>query len=169
MTLWSDFKKFALRGNLLDLAIGFTVGAAFTTIARSLVSDIIMPPIGYLLGRSDFADFFLLLRAGEFSPPPYATLADAQAAGAVTVNYGIFFNNCLAFVLVTVAMSLVIRFINRVEDRLEAFAGEPPQPGEPTDKKCPFCRTTIPFKACRCPNCTSHLQSEPVSGTPATP
>jgi large conductance mechanosensitive channel len=158
MSLVSEFKKFTLRGNLVDMAVGFTVGAAFTTIARSLVDDVIMPPVGLLLGRSDFSDLFLLLRSGETAAPPYATLADAQAAGAVTINYGVFVNAVLAFLLVAIAMFLVIRAINRIERKLEREAGAAESaPSEPETKKCPFCFTTIPYKASRCPQCTSQL------------
>jgi len=159
MSLVSEFKKFALRGNLVDMAVGFTVGAAFTTIARSLVDGVIMPPAGLLLGRSDFSDLFWLLRAGEAEPPPYATLADAQAAGAVTINYGVFVNAVLAFVLVALAMFLVIRAINRIDRQLERDAGAAEAaPAEPESKKCPFCLSTIPYKATRCPQCTSNLE-----------
>jgi large conductance mechanosensitive channel len=155
---WSELKKFALRGNLVDLAIGFTVGAAFTTIAKSLVSDIIMPPIGLMLGSADFSDLFLLLRAGAESPPPYVTLGDAQAAGAVTLNYGLFINNLLTFVLVTLVMFALIRVFNRLDDQLEdQFGSDKQQPAEPVNKKCPYCRTVIAYKATRCPACTSQL------------
>jgi large conductance mechanosensitive channel len=160
MALIADFKKFAMRGNLIDMAIGFTVGAAFTTIAKSLVNDIIMPPIGLMLGRSDFADMFVLLKPGAEVPPPYATLADAQAAGAVTLNYGLFGNAVLAFLLVTVAMFIIIRMANRAEDALEAQYATPPTKQEPDNKKCQFCRSTIPYKATRCAFCTSHLEDE---------
>lgn len=161
MSWIGDFKKFVLRGSLVDMAVGFTVGAAFGTIAKSLVDDIIMPPIGLLLGDADFSDFFLVLKDGAKAPPPYTTLADAQAAGAVTVDYGQFGNNLLAFVLVALAMFAVIRAVVRVEDSLEArSAGPRPEPGEPSDKKCPYCRTTIPFQATRCPACTSHLDDD---------
>lgn len=158
MSIVSEFKKFILRGNLLDMAIGFTVGAAFSTVAKSLVNDIIMPPVGWMLGRADFSDLFLLIRPGIAAPPPYPTLAAAQAAGAVTINYGIFLNNILTLLLVAIAMFAIIRFANKAEEALEARLGEPPKPGEPTEKKCEFCRTTIPFLATRCPNCTSQLQ-----------
>lgn len=158
MSLVSEFKKFALRGNLVDMAVGFTVGAAFTSIARSLVDDVVMPPVGLLLGRSDFSDLFWLLRAGEAELPPYATLADAQAAGAVTINYGLFVNAVLAFLLVALAMFLVMRAINRIDRQLERDAGAAEAaPAEPESKKCPYCLTTIPFKATRCPQCTSDL------------
>lgn len=167
MTLLADFRKFALRGNLVDLAVGFTVGAAFSTIAQSLVRDIIMPPVGLIVGERDFADRYLLLRAGTVAPPPYPTLADAQASGAVTLNYGAFFNNLLAFVVVAIAMFVIIRLVNRVDTELEEHFGDPPKPGEPTEKKCPFCRTTIPIKAVRCPHCTSQLDAQHGEGVAA--
>lgn len=161
MSWIEDFKQFALRGNLVDMAVAFTVGAAFGTIAKSLVQDVLMPPVGLLLGDADFSDLFLVLQEGATAPAPYATLVEAQAAGAVTVNYGAFGNNVLAFVLVALAMFAIIRAMNRLEDSLEArFAGPPPEPGDPSDKKCRFCRTTIPFRATRCPACTSHLDDE---------
>lgn len=157
MGLMGEFRKFALRGSLVDLAVGFTVGAAFTSVARSLVDDVLMPPVGLLLGNQDFSGLYLLLRAGEVDPP-YASLADAQAAGAVTLNYGLFLNSVLAFLLVAVVIFLVIRAMNRVERQLErdSGAGEPTA-DEPENKKCPHCLSTIPFKATRCPGCTSQL------------
>jgi large conductance mechanosensitive channel len=158
MSLLSEFRTFALRGNLADLAVGFTVGASFTTVAQSLVRDIIMPPLALVLGGRDFSDRFVLLRPGPSAPPPYATLADAQAAGAVTLNYGQFLNAVFAFFVVAIAMFVVIRVMNRVSAELEERFADHPQPGEPTEKKCPFCRTTIPFKAVRCPHCTSFLE-----------
>lgn len=158
MSLLNEFKKFAMRGNIVDMAIGFTVGAAFSTIAKSLVNDVLMPPIGLLMGRADFADLFVLLEEGTESAPPYATLADAQSAGAVTLNYGAFINSVIAFLIVALAMFLVIRSFNKVEDELEEhFGEEKPAPEEPAHKKCRFCRTTIAYRAVRCPNCTSHL------------
>ena len=129
-------KKFALRGNVVDLAIGFTVGAAFTTIARSLVDDIIMPPVGLVMGRADFSDLFWVLRGGAEASPPYTTLAEAQAAGAVTVNYGIFINNLIAFLLIALSMFLLVRVVNRVDERLEQeFGAEKSQPGDPAEKE----------------------------------
>lgn len=156
MSILSEFKKFALRGNLVDLAVGFTVGAAFTTIARSLVDDILMPLIGLALGDTDFSDRFWLLDVGD-PGPPYTTLADAQAAGAVTLNWGLFVNAVLSFLIVALAMFLVIRAINRLDESLEARFDDSPTPEDPQNKKCPFCRTVIPYKASRCPQCTSHL------------
>jgi len=160
MKIIEDFKTFILRGNLLDLAIGFTVGAAFSTIAKSLVNDIIMPPIGLLLGRTDFSDLFVVMKAGPEDPGPYLTLAAAQEAGAVTMNYGLFINSLVAFLIVALAMFAIIRAYNRLEDTLEDQFGDKPEPGEPTQKKCPYCRTMIPAKAVRCPHCTSQLDDE---------
>lgn len=160
MSLMAEFKKFALRGNIVDMAIGFTVGAAFTTIAKSVVNDIIMPPVGLLMGRADFSDLFWLLKAGEEQLPPYATLADAQEAGAVTVNYGIFVNNLIAFLLVALVMFLIIRSINRLDEEMEEMFGqEKAPPEEPSHKKCSYCRMQIPFRATRCPQCTSQLET----------
>lgn len=157
MKLVNEFKKFIMRGNLVDLALGFTVGAAFSTIAKSLVNDILMPPVGWLMGNSDFSDLFWVLDAGSETAPPYATLADAQAAGAVTINYGVFINNVLAFLIVAIVMFGVVRAYNRVEDSLESHFDDPPKPEDPAQKKCPFCRSKIPFRATRCPFCTSQL------------
>ncbi len=162
MGMIHDFRKFALRGNLIDMAIGFTVGAAFATIAQSIVKDVVMPPIGLLLGRADFSDLFWLLRAGATAPPPYATLADAQAAGAVTVNYGLFVNNVIAFLLVALAMFVIVRMVTRMQDKLEG--GAPEQPGEPSDKKCPYCLMVVPYQATRCGHCTSELEAKAAAG-----
>ena len=160
MKLVEDFKKFALRGNLVDMAIGFTVGAAFTTIARSLVDDIIMPPLGLLIGRADFSDLYVVLRPGDTEAPPYNTLAQAQAAGAVTLNYGLFINAMLTFVLVAIAMFMMIRFVNRLDEQLEQrFGEEKPASDEPASKKCPYCLETIAYKATRCGHCTSDLKN----------
>lgn len=163
--MFEEFKKFAMRGNVVDLAVGFTVGAAFSTVARSLVDDIIMPPVGLLLGGADFADMFITLQAGAESAPPYATLADAQAAGAVTWNYGLFFNSILTFLIVALAMFFLIRVINRIDEEVEEEAEEAPE--LPSDKKCPYCLQTIPYKAIRCPHCTSELEATP-EGEPVT-
>jgi len=165
MPIAKEFRKFIMRGNLVDLAIGFTVGAAFTTVAKSLVSDIIMPPVGLLLGGVDFKDLFWVLREGEAAAPPYATIEAAQAAGAVTLNYGVFINNMLALLIVAIVMFLVIRAVNRIDDALEREMEAPAAPEEPTEKKCPFCRSTIAYRATRCPQCTSQLEAaEPAGG-----
>lgn len=162
MSMVNEFKKFAMRGNLVDMAIGFTVGAAFTTVAKSVVNDLIMPVVGLLTGGADFSDLFIVLKAGEKAPPPYETLNAAQDAGAVTLNYGVFINNVLAFLLVAFVMFLVIRLVNRAEERMERrFGQEAAKPEEPSHKKCEFCRTQIPFRAVRCPNCTSQIETVP--------
>lgn len=165
MSLIDEFKKFVIRGNMIDLAIGFTVGAAFTTVVKSLVNDIIMPPIGLLTGNADFADHFWVLDVPEDVTVPatgFQTLKDAEEAGAVTLNYGQFSNNCIALLLVAVAMFVIIRSVNRLDAELdEAFGDTPPPPEEPTDKKCEFCRSTIAYRAIRCPHCTSELAPPP--------
>ncbi len=158
MSLTEDFRKFALRGNLVDLAVGFTVGAAFSTVAKSLVNDIIMPPVSLIVGEVEFKDQFTVLKEGAKAVSPYATLADAQAAGAVTLNWGPFINNTLALLLVAVAMFAIIRLIKTTEQKLEDEFGEPrPAPQEPQNRKCRFCRSTIPFRATKCPQCTADL------------
>ena len=146
-----EFKAFALRGNVLDMAVGIIIGAAFGTIVKSLVNDIIMPPIGLLLGNVDFANLFILLKQGS-PAAPYASLADAQAAGAVTVNYGVFANAIVSFLIVAVVMFLLIRSINRMKREEEA------PPAEPTTKDCPHCLSAIAIGATRCPHCTSQLE-----------
>ena len=147
-----EFKAFVMRGNVLDMAVGIIVGAAFGTIITSLVKDVIMPPIGLLLGGVDFSNLYILLKAGAKAAPPYATLADAQAASAVTVNYGVFFNAIISFLIVAAAMFLLIRGINRL------MAPKPAPTAEPTTKECRYCYSTIPLKATRCPHCTSQLE-----------
>ena len=145
-----EFKKFALRGNVLDMAVGIIIGSAFSTIVNSLVNDIIMPPAGMLLGGMDFENLYLLIKAGE-SGGPYPSLADAQAAGAVTVNYGRFINSLVSFLIVAFVLFLLIRGMNRLQRKKKE---ETP---EPTTKECPYCMTDIPKGAKRCPHCTSQL------------
>jgi large conductance mechanosensitive channel len=132
------------------MAVGIIIGAAFGTIVTSLVNDVIMPPIGLLLGGVDFSDLFILLKAGS-PAAPYASLADAQAAGAVTINYGVFINAVISFLIVAFVIFLLIRSINRLRREEEA------PPPEPTTKECPYCLSTIPIKATRCAHCTSEL------------
>ena len=145
-----EFKAFAMRGNVLDLAVGIIIGGAFGTIVKSLVDDVIMPPIGLALGNVDFADLFLLLKEGSKAPAPYATLAEAQAAGAVTVNYGVFVNAVITFLIVAFAVFLLVRAANRLQPQEAAAA--------PTTKDCPYCRMPVPISATRCPHCTSELR-----------
>jgi large conductance mechanosensitive channel len=145
-----EFKAFIMRGNVLDLAVGFIMGGAFGTIVKSLVDDVIMPPIGLALGNVDFSDLFMLLKAGAKAPPPYASLAEAQAAGAVTVNYGVFINSIVSFLIVAFAVFLLVRAANRMKPAEAAAA--------PSTKDCPYCRMAIPIGATRCPQCTSELR-----------
>ncbi|WP_146593818.1 large conductance mechanosensitive channel protein MscL [Novipirellula galeiformis] len=160
MSILDDFKKFAIRGNMIDLAIGFTVGAAFTTVVKSLVNDVIMPPIGLLTGNTDFSDLFWVMHVPEGVAVPsngFQTLEMAQNVGAVTLNYGQFFNACFTLLIIAIAMFMIIRTVNRVDAELDERFGEPPPSQEPSDKKCEFCRSTVPFRATRCPQCTSEL------------
>ena len=152
--MFKEFKEFIMRGNVIDMAVGIIIGAAFGTIVKSLVSDIIMPPIGLLLGNVDFANLFAVLKEGAKAAGPYASLADAQAAGAVTINYGVFINTIISFIIVAFAIFLLIRKINELKKQEEA------PPAEPTTKDCPYCLTSIPIKATRCPHCTSKLMAE---------
>jgi large conductance mechanosensitive channel len=146
-----EFKEFAMRGNVVDMAVGIIVGGAFGTIVKSLVSDVMMPPIGLLLGGVDFSDLFITLKQGTV-PGPYATLAAAQAAGAVTVSYGMFFNAVISFLIVVAATFLLVRALNRLKRKEEAPAVAP------STKECPYCYSAIAVKATRCPHCTSELR-----------
>lgn len=146
-----EFKEFAIKGNVVDMAVGIIIGAAFTGVVQSLVNDVMMPPLGLLLGGVDFSDFFVVLQAGSI-PPPYATMAAAKEAGAVTLNYGVFINTVLSFLIVSFAVFILIRYINKLK-RPQAE----PEPAAPSVKKCPFCFSDIPVEATRCPHCTSEL------------
>lgn len=149
--MFKEFREFAMRGSVLDMAVGIIIGAAFGTIVSSLVADVLMPPIGLLLGKVDFANLYVLLTAGQ-TPGPYASLAAAQQAGAVTLNYGQFINKIISFLIVAFSLFLIIRSMNRMK-KAEAPAPAP----APTMKDCPFCATAVPLKAVRCPHCTSEL------------
>lgn len=149
--MFGEFKKFIARGNVVDMAVGIAVGGAFGAIAKSLVDDVIMPPVGLALHGVDFSNLFVVLRAGT-KPPPYLKLADAHAAGAVTLNYGAFINTIISFLIVAFALFLVVRAINRLqEEKLE------PVPAAPSEKDCPYCRMSVALDATRCPHCTSQL------------
>ncbi len=150
-----DFKEFAMRGNVVDMAVGIIIGAAFGTIVKSLVADIIMPPIGLLLGNVDFSNLFIVLKQGSVAGP-FATVADAHKAGAVTINYGVFANTVISFLIIAFAVFLLIRAINKLQREEEA------PPAEPKTKECPHCFSTIPIKAGRCAHCTSELTAEAV-------
>ena len=144
--LLKEFKEFVMRGNVLDMAVGIVIGIAFGKIITSLVKDIIMPPVGLLLGGVDFNNLFVNL-----SGTVYSSLEAAKAAGAPTINYGVFINVLIDFIIVAFIIFLVVRMVNRMQRKKE------PEPEEPTTKECPFCITEIPLKAIRCPSCTSDL------------
>lgn len=148
-----EFKEFAVRGNVIDMAVGIIIGVAFGTIVQSLVNDIIMPPIGLLMGDVDFANLFILIREGT-EPGPYLTLETAREVGAVVIAYGQFINTLISFLIVAFAIFLLIRYINRLKSPTET-----PEPVAPTMKKCPFCVSDIPVEATRCPHCTSELKA----------
>jgi large conductance mechanosensitive channel len=145
-----DFKKFILRGNVLDMAVGIIIGAAFGTVVKSLVDDIIMPPIGLLLGGVNFSDLFINLGPGK-----YGTLTEAQGAGAATINYGLFINNIIVFLVVALAVFLLVRAFSRIAEREK----EAP-PAEPTTRECPECLSEIPIGARRCAFCTTVVTPE---------
>jgi len=145
--MWKEFKDFVMRGNVVDLAIAVIIGGAFGKIVTSLVNDVLMPPIGLLLGKVNFSDLFI-----DLSGQGYTSLAAAQEAGAATINYGVFINTVLDFVVVAFVVFLLVRQVNRLKK-----AEEPAAPEAPTTKECPYCCSEIPIKATRCPNCTSQL------------
>jgi large conductance mechanosensitive channel len=144
-----EFKEFAMRGNVLDLAVGIIIGGAFGTIVKSLVDDILMPPIGLALGNVDFSNIFLLLKEGPKAAAPYASLADAKAAGAVTMNVGLFINSIITFLIVAFSVFLLVRAAMRMR---------PAEAPASSSKECPHCRMSIPLAATRCPHCTSELR-----------
>ncbi len=146
-----EFKEFAMRGNVVDMAVGIVIGTAFGAIVTSLVKDVVMPPIGLLLGNADFSDLFLVLQEGSEAPAPYATLAAAQEAGAVTVNLGLFVNAVINFLIIAFAIFMVIKAMNSMKKKEEEA------PAEPTSKKCPRCRMEIPIDATRCGHCTTDV------------
>ena len=141
-----EFKEFAMRGNVFDMAIGIVIGAAFGTIVTSFVDDLLMPPIGMLLGGVDFTNLFISLDGQQ-----YASLAEAQLAGAATINYGLFLSTVIDFLIVAFVIFLLVRQINRMRAEPEEV------PAEPTSKDCPYCATEIPLQATRCPHCTSEI------------
>ena len=145
-----EFKAFAMRGNVVDMAVGIVIGAAFGTIVKSLVDDIIMPPIGFLLGNVDFSNLFFILRDGAVAGP-YAALADAKKAGAVTINFGLFLNTIVSFLIVAYAVFLLVKGLNRLQREKEA------PPAAPITKECPYCLSAIHINAKRCPQCTSNI------------
>lgn len=149
--MFKEFKEFVIRGNVVDMAVGIVIGAAFASIVNSFVNDILMPPIGLLLGKVDFSNLYLVLKEGSV-PGPYASLADAKKIGAVTLNYGVFINAVVSFLIVAFAIFIVIRNINKLKRQQEL------PPSVPTTKECPYCLSVIPIKAVRCPHCTSEVK-----------
>ena len=149
--MFKEFKEFAMRGNVVDMAVGIVIGAAFGTIINSFVADIIMPPIGLILGNVDFSGMFVILKEGKVAGP-YETIAAAKAAGAVTLNYGVFINTIISFLIIAFSVFIVIRNVNRLKRTEEA------PPAVQTTKECPYCMSVIPIKAVRCPQCTSELK-----------
>ena len=144
-----EFREFILRGNVVDMAVGIIIGAAFVAIVKSLVDDVIMPPIGLLLGNIDFTNFFAILKAGK-TPGPYETQAQAKAAGAVTINYGFFLNTVISFLVVAFCVFMLVKNVNRMKRE--------PVPQEVTTKECQYCLSTIPILAVKCPHCTADLK-----------
>lgn len=151
--MFKEFKEFAFRGNVIDMAVGIVIGAAFGAIVSSLVADVIMPPIGLLLGNVDFSNLFIVLKEGA-TAGPYASLAAAKQAGAVTLNLGVFINTIISFLIIALAIFLVVKQVNKMRRKTEA-----PAPA-PATKECPYCFMAVPIKAVRCPYCTSSLKAE---------
>ncbi|MDR1695138.1 MAG: large-conductance mechanosensitive channel protein MscL [Endomicrobium sp.] len=151
-SFFKEFRDFAVKGNVIDMAVGIIIGAAFGKIVDSLVKDVIMPPIGLLLGNVDFANLFIVLKnaQGAAADIHYLTLADAQQAGAITVNIGLFINTAISFTVVAFCVFLLIKSINKFK--------QAPVPAPANSKECPFCFTQIPLKAVKCPNCTADLK-----------
>jgi large conductance mechanosensitive channel len=146
--MFKEFKEFAMRGNVVDMAVGIIIGAAFGTIIKSLVDDVLMPPIGMLLGNVDFANLFAVIKAGK-TAGPYLTLAEAKAAGAVTMNIGLFINTIISFLIVAFSVFMVIKPLNEMKKKEEAVVDK---------KDCPYCFSSISIKATRCPQCTAELK-----------
>jgi large conductance mechanosensitive channel len=147
-----EFREFAVKGNVVDMAVGIIIGGAFGTVVSSFVNDVMMPPLGMLVGDIDFQDLMLVLKEGS-TPGPYETLAAAKDAGAVTLNVGLFVNAAVSFTIVAFAVFLLVKGINRLKREESA----PPPP--PSTKECPLCASAVPLKAKRCPHCTSEIAS----------
>lgn len=150
--MWQEFKAFVMRGNVIDLAVAVIIGAAFGAVIKSLVDDVLMPVIGLVTGGVDFSNMYVLLKAGAAAPAPYASLAAAKEAGAVTLNYGLFVNVLITFLIVAFAVFMIVKAVNKMYRK----------PAEPTPdtRPCPYCTMTIPLAATRCPNCTSQIAGQ---------
>ncbi|HVC28615.1 MAG TPA: large conductance mechanosensitive channel protein MscL [Gammaproteobacteria bacterium] len=152
MSVMKDFQSFVMRGNVVDMAVGIIIGAAFGGIVKSLVDDVIMPPIGVALGNVDFTNLFVVLKDGTKAMPPYETIAQAHAAGAVTLNYGLFINTIISFIIIAIAVFILIRFMARLQNAMHKS-----ETVALTTKECPQCCSNININAKRCPNCTSSV------------
>lgn len=150
--MWQEFKAFVMRGNVMDLAVAVIIGAAFGAVIKSLVDDVLMPVIGLITGGVDFSNMYVLLKAGSAAPAPYASLAAAQEAGAVTLNYGLFVNVLITFLIVAFAVFVLVKAVNRMYRK--------PAAPTPDTRPCPYCTMTIPLAATRCPNCTSQIAGQ---------
>jgi large conductance mechanosensitive channel len=148
-----DFKEFAMKGNVVDMAVGIIIGGAFGTIVTTLVSQVLMPPLGLLIGGVDFSNLYIVLKDGIKAAGPYSGLVDAKAAGAVTLNYGLFLNSVFSFLIMAFAVFLLVKAINTLRRE------EKQLPSAPTTKECPYCLSIVPLKARRCPNCTSEIET----------
>ena len=148
--IYSEFKNFVMRGNVLDMAVGIIIGGAFTKIVNSMVADVMMPPLGLLMGKVNFSNWFIVLKQGSATPGPYESLTAAQAAGATTINIGNFLNSIISFLIVAACIFALVKAMNKINKRKKDAA--------PTTKACPFCCTEIPLGAVRCPHCTSELK-----------
>ena len=153
--LWHDFQEFISRGNVIDLAIGIIIGSAFSTVVNSLVNNLLMPPLGLLLGNVNFQDLFIVLKQGETSLSSEATLQMARDAGAVTFNYGLFLTDIISFLILAFSVFLIVKGMKSLEDRQNK---PEEQEQAPEEKVCPFCHKSIPIDATRCPYCTSQLE-----------
>jgi len=147
----NEFKKFVMRGNVIDMAVGIIIGGAFTKIVNSMVADVMMPPLGLLIGKVDFSNWFVVIKQGT-TAGPYATIAEAQSAGATTMNLGLFLNAIISFVIVAFCIFLLIKAINKLNSPKEQA------PAPVTTKKCPYCCSEIALEATRCPHCTSEIK-----------
>jgi len=154
MSVLNEFKAFAIRGNMIDLVVGVILGAAFTGVVNALVNEVIMPPLGLLVGEVDFGDLFVVLREGN-PPRPYLTAAAAERAGAVTLDYGLAINSFVSFFIVSFAVFLLVKAMNRMRQKVDATNGGP------ATRECPFCIAQVSSRATRCPQCTSDLSSQP--------
>jgi len=150
--MWKDFRAFIMRGNVIDLAIGVIIGIAFGAVVKSLVDDVIMPPIGLVTGGMDFSNKFIVLKEGVTKAGPYPSVAAAKDAGATTLNYGVFVNNVVSFLIIGFCAFLLVRAVNRLMRSKEA-------PASPTTRACPYCTRDIPIAATRCPECTSQINA----------